>query len=195
MTTQTAPEGILVTTTSASTQTPPAARPPVTERSADGGSGSGTGSYEPPTPPRPRRLPSPIRPSAFGAEDVFLLVASAFSALCLVWIVFYQLTSLSGGLGFLVAWYFTFLALVWLGTTQLIERQVATDRVVGVVVVSAALLVIGLVLFIVVWVAYKALPSIHWVALFTKDQKNFQVADPNALSQVGILHAIVGTVE
>ena len=35
-------------------------------------------------------------------------MASAVSALCLVWIVFYQLTSLSGGLGFLVAWYATF---------------------------------------------------------------------------------------
>jgi phosphate transport system permease protein len=195
VTTQTAPQGVLVTTTSASTQTPSSTRPPDTERGPAGGSGSGPGSDEPPTPPRPRRLPSPIRPSSFGAEDVFLLVASAVSALCLVWIVFYQLTSLSGGLGFLVAWYLTFLALTWLGTAQVIERQVATDRVVGVVVVSAALLVIGLVLFIVVWVAYKALPSIHWGSLFTKDQKNFQVADPNALRQVGILHAIIGTVE
>ena len=66
---------------------------------------------------------------------------------------------------------------------------------VGVVVVSAALLVIGIVLFIVVWVAWKAIPTIHWGALFTKDQKNFQVADPNALAHVGILHAIIGTLE
>ena len=44
-----------------------------------------------------------------------------------------------------------------------------------------------------VWVAYKAIPSIHWGSLFTKDQKNFQVADPNALGHVGILHAIIGT--
>ena len=199
MTTQTAPEGVLVTTTSASTQTPPAPRPPETGRGPDSGSGSGSGDSSgvagPPTPPRPRRLPSPIRPSAFGAEDVFLLVASAVSALCLVWIVFYQLTSLSGGLGFLVAWYLTFLALTWLGTAQMIERQVATDRVVGVVVVSAALLVIGIVLFIVVWVAAKAIPTIHWGALFTKDQKSFQVADPHALDHVGILHAIIGTFE
>ena len=154
------------------------------------------GSGEPPTRRGRGRLPSPIRPSAFGAEDVFLLVAAAVSALCLVWIVFYQLTSLSGGLGFLVAWYVTFLALTWLGTAQVIERQVATDRVVAVRRGAVPrLLVIGLVLFIVVWVAYKAIPSIHWGSLFTKDQKNFQVADPNALDQVGILHAIIGTIE
>jgi phosphate transport system permease protein len=47
----------------------------------------------------------------------------------------------------------------------------------------------------VAWVAYKALPTIHWGSLFTKDQGNFQVADPTALDHVGILHAIIGTLE
>lgn len=153
------------------------------------------GGPRPPNAPRPRRLPSPLRPSAFGAEDVVILVAAALSSLCLVWIVFYQLTSLTGGFGFLVCWYLCFLGLTWLGTDQMIERQVATDRVVAVVVVSAALLVMALVVFIVTWVAYKAIPSIHWAALFTKDQGNFQVADPKALDHVGILHAIIGTFE
>ncbi|MGA2837637.1 MAG: phosphate ABC transporter permease PstA [Acidimicrobiales bacterium] len=188
-TTQTAPDGVLVTTTSASTQTPSTVRPTPPPPVPD------MGGHEPPTPPRPRRLPSPIRPSAFGAQDVFVLLAAAVSALCLVWIVFYQLTSLSGGLGFFLAWYLTFVALTWLGTAQVIERQVATDRAVAVVVVSAALLVVALVLFIVIWVAVKAVPTIHWGSLFTKDQKDFQVADPNALGTVGILHAIIGTME
>ena len=124
-----------------------------------------------------------------------MLIGSAVSALCLVWIVFYQLTSLSGGLGFLVCWYAAFLALVWLSTSQIIERQVATDRVIGVVVTSAALLVVGIVVFIVLWVASKAIPSIHWVSLFTKDQKTFQASDPQALAHDGILHAIIGTFE
>jgi phosphate transport system permease protein len=186
--TQTAPKGVLVTTTSASTQSVPvrqsAAAPPT--------AGPGVG---PPDVPRPRRLPNPIRPSAFGIQDVVILVAAAVSSLCLVWIVFYQLTSLSGGLGFLVCWYLGFLALTWFGTAQMIERQVATDRVVAVVVVSAALLVVALVVFIVVWVAYKALPTIHWGSLFTKDQGKLQLADPDALDHVGILHAIIGTLE
>ncbi len=188
-TTHTAPDGVLVTTTSASTQTPPTVRPTPPPTTSD------AGRLEPPSPPRPRRLPSPIRPSAFGAQDVLVLVAAAVSALCLVWIVFYQLTSLSGGLGFLVAWYVTFVALTWFGTAQMVERQVATDRAVAVVVVSAALLVVGLVLFIVIWVAAKAIPTIHWGSLFTKDQKDFQVADPDALATVGIKHAIIGTLE
>ena len=188
-TTQSAPEGVLVTTTSASTQSAPSRQPRV------GGSGPRDDGPPAPASPTPRRLPTPIRPGGIGVEDVAVLVGAAISSLCLVWIVFYQLTSLSGGLGFLVCWYVGFLALTWLGIAQVIERQVATDRVVAVIVVSAALLVIGIVLFIVAWVTYKALPSIHWEALFTKDQKNFQVAEPNALAHVGILQAIVGTVE
>jgi len=122
-------------------------------------------------------------------------VAAAVSALCLVWIVFYQLTSLSGGFGFFLCWYVTFLALTWFGTYQMIERQVATDRVVAVVVVSAALLIVALVIFIVAWVAYKAIPTIHWGSLFTKDQGSFQPTEPDALDHVGVLHAIIGTLE
>ncbi len=190
--TQTAPDGVLVTNTSASTLSSP-----VREQNEpqDRGYEPPADGPPPPAPPTPRRLPSPIRPGGVGVEDVAVLIGAAVSSLCLVWVVFYQLTSLSGGLGFAICWYLGFLALTWLGTAQVNERQVATDRVVAVVVVSAALLVIGIVLFIVAWVAYKALPSIHWEALFTKDQKNFQVAQPDALAHVGILQAIVGTIE
>ena len=189
---QTAPEGVLVTTTSASTQSNPVVPDPRTPQPVPDPVGT-----VPPTPsaPRPRRLPTPIRPSAFGAQDVAVLVGAAVSSLCLVWIVFYQLTSLSGGLGFLICWYLAFLGLTWFGTAQVIERQVATDRVVATIVVSAAMLVVGIIVFIVAWVTYKAVPSIHWGPLFTKDQKYFQVADPNALNTVGILHAIIGTFE
>jgi phosphate transport system permease protein len=124
-----------------------------------------------------------------------LMVLSALASLCLVWIIFYQLTILSGALGFLICWYLGFVGLTWVVTSQVIERQVATDRVVAIIVVSAGLLIIGIVLFIVAWVSYKAIPSIHWGSLFTKDQKKFIVSDPNALSNVGVVHAVVGTVE
>ena len=146
-------------------------------------------------PPEPRKLPSPLRPSDFGMRDVALLGLAALSSFCMVWVIFNQLTILSGALGFLVCWYLGFLTLTWIGAAQVIERRVATDRVIAVVVVSAALLVVSLVVFIVAWVAYKAVPTIHWGSLFTKDQKKFQPAAPNALDTVGILHAVIGTVE
>jgi len=140
-------------------------------------------------------MPKPRRPRDFGARDIWLLAISALSSFCLTWIIFYQVTSLSGALGFLVCWYVGFLALTWLSTAQVVERSVATDRVVSVLVVSAALLVTGLVIFIVAWVAYKAIPTIHWGSLFTHDQAHLEATDPKALEHVGVLHAIVGTVE
>ncbi len=124
-----------------------------------------------------------------------MLVLAAVSSLSMVWVVFYQLTLLSGALGFLVCWYLVFLALVWFGTYQLVERQAATDRVVAVVMVTAALLMVGIVVFIVAWVAAKAIPSMHWSALFSKDKRVFQPAQPDALAHVGILEDIIGSLE
>jgi phosphate transport system permease protein len=123
------------------------------------------------------------------------MVLAALSSLALVWVVFYQLTLLSGGMGFLLCWYLVFLGLTWFATAQVVERQVASDRIIAILVTSAALLAMGLVVFIVVWVAVKAIPSIHWGTLFSKDQSKFEPAAPNALKTVGILHALIGTFE
>ena len=187
MTTQTdqpsAPPGVLYASTSSSTGSATLGRP--------GGEGPGA----PLLPPVPRSLPRPLRPRDTGWKDVFLLVGAAVSSLCLVWVTFFQLTLLSGAFGFLVCWYVTFLTLTWIATCQVVERQVATDRVVAVVVVTAAALIVGIVAFIVVWVAYKAIPSIHWGALFTHDQKALLASDPQVLNRVGVLHAIIGTLE
>ena len=149
----------------------------------------------PGAPVTPRRLPTPLRPSDFGRKDVLMLAVAAASALAMVWIVFYQLALLSGLFGFIVCWYAVFLTFLWVGTAQVVERQAATDRVAATVVVSAGLLLIGIVIFIVAWVAYKAIPSIHWSALFTKDQKQLSVLDPNVFNEVGVLHAVIGTLE
>ncbi len=187
---RTAPHGILIETTSAPASTAGGRQDPRPPEPTSPNTAT------PPSPaPRPRRLPSPIRPSAFGTQDAMILIMAAVSSLCLVWVVFYQLTSLSGGLGFLVCWYIGFVALTWIATAQVIERQVATDRAVAVVVVSAAMLIVAIVVFIVARVAYKAIPSIHWGSLFTKDQKSFVVTDPNALDHVGVVHAVIGTLE
>jgi phosphate transport system permease protein len=154
----------------------------------------------PPVPPRieppmPRKPPSPMRPRNFNASDLALMAICGLSSFAFVWVVFYQLTLLSGAFGFLLCWYFAFLALYWLVTSKLTERQAATDRVVTVVMCTGAAIVIGAVIFIIVYVAEKAIPSIHWGALFTKTQKGFEPAEPNALAHVGVAHAIVGTLE
>jgi phosphate transport system permease protein len=145
-----------------------------------------------PVPPRP---PSPLRPRDFSLGDAGLLALVAFSSFCLVRVVFYDLTLLSGAFGFLICWYLTFLVIYWLVISRLTEPQIATDRVITVVMTTGAAIVVGLVLFIILFVAFKAVPKIHWGSLFTKDEKGFSPAEPNALAHVGIAHAIVGTFE
>ena len=152
---------------------------------------------EPPgiAPRLPARGASPLRPRNFSAGDVGLLVITAMSSFALVWVVFYQLTLLSGAFGFLICWYVAFLALYWLVVARTTERQMATDRVVTVVVTTGAVIAIGAVVFIIGYVVAKALPKMHWGVIFTKTQKGFQPAEPNALNHVGVAHAIVGTLE
>jgi len=144
--------------------------------------------------PMPRRIGTPLRPRDFGLADVGILVASLFSSFLLVWVVFYQLTLLSGGFGFLVCWYGSFLTLYWTVTSQIIDRRVATDRVFSTLVITGASLVVGIVAFIVGWVTWKGATHVR-ANFFTKDMSHFSPADPHVLNKIGVAHAIVGTVE
>jgi phosphate transport system permease protein len=148
----------------------------------------------PPVERVPRRIGTPLRPRDFGRADAGVLAAALISSFALVWVVFYQFTLLSGAFGFLLCWYACFLGLYWAVTAQLIDRFTATDRVVSVVMVSGALLVFGVVAFIVIWVAWKGVPYLSW-NLFFKDQKAFVPADPHILHKIGVAHEIVGTFE
>jgi phosphate transport system permease protein len=179
----TAPFGVLLPT---STSSPDAA---VVEPSG------GDGGRQTPRPVRPRRIPTPLRPREVGVQDVLVLGAAALSSLCVVWVVFFQLTVLSGALGFLVCWYLLFLLLTWVGTAHVVERQAATDRVVAVVVTTAMALISGVVVFVVAWVAAKAIPTIHWGVFFTHNERDFIASDPKVFDHIGVFHAIIGTLE
>lgn len=148
----------------------------------------------PPPTSSPRQPPSPLRPRDFRPADLGLLLLCAASSLALVWVVFYQLTLLSGAFGFLVVWYACFLLLYWVATSQVVDRMAATDRVVTVVVVTGAVVILGLLVYVIAWVSAKAIPHLDF-HLFTRDQKFFEIVGPNALSSVGVAHAIVGTLE
>jgi phosphate transport system permease protein len=149
-----------------------------------------------PTPPPrvPRRIGTPLRPRDFGWADAGMLAAAILSSLALTWVVFYQLTLLSGVFGFLVCWYASFLALYWLATFQTVDRMTATDRMVSALVVTGAGVVFGIVAFIVLWVGWKGASHLS-LNLFTKDQHLFLPSDPNALQKIGVAHEIVGTLE
>jgi phosphate transport system permease protein len=135
-----------------------------------------------------------MRPRDFGKKDAALVVLSALSSLALVWVIFYQLTLLSGAFGFLVCWYACFLAMYWLASAEVVDRTAASDRVVTVVVLTGAALVLGLLAFVVLYVIVKAVPDFSW-HLLTKDQKFFEILGHHPLSSIGVAHAIVGSLE
>jgi len=144
--------------------------------------------------PPQRALPTPIRPRDVGWADGALLLGAAFSAYCAVWVVFYQLTLLSGAFGFFVCWFALFLAVYGFVTAAVVDPETAKDRVFVVLVVSGALLVLGLLVYIVGWVVLRGLSHVT-TSLFLKDQAHFEPSDPNVLHEVGILHAIIGSFE
>ena len=136
----------------------------------------------------------PRRTREFGATSVAVLVAAAVSSWAVVWIFFYQLTLLSGAFGFILCWYACFLAMYWVVTALTVDRSAATDRLATTVVTSCAALVMGALLYIVIWV------FVHGIGHFSlgflwRTMRFYQPADKHLFSDVGVGHAIVGTIE
>lgn len=138
---------------------------------------------------------APRRPHEFGVTEVAVLAGSALASFVAVWVLFYQLTLLSGALGFFICWYLTFLLVYWVATSQMVDRQAATDRTVTTAVASATLLVVGALLYIVGYVVWKGAHHFNTGFLY-HTMANYQPAMGDRLFHtVGVGHAIVGTVE
>lgn len=137
-------------------------------------------------------IPAPRRVGRFGWDEVIPLLAAALSSLALVWIIFDQLTGLSGTPGFFLCWYAGFLTLYWLTTAELQNRQVASDRVISVTVASAMICVLAAIVATLTFVISKGAHLMSW-HLLTHDQKGVLISDPRDVG--GIAHAIIGTLE
>jgi phosphate transport system permease protein len=135
--------------------------------------------------------PPPRRTRDFGLEGVALLAASVLSSFAVVWIFFYQLTLLSGAFGFALCWYACFCVVYWIVTVLTVDRSAATDRIVTTLLASCAGIVVGLLLYIVIYVIIKG--AVHFNLGFLYHTLAFyQPADPK---NVGVQQAIVGTME
>jgi phosphate transport system permease protein len=141
--------------------------------------------------PAPRPL-NRRRPRQFLLADLLVLLGSAAAAISFVWIVFYQLTLLAGGSGFVICAFASFLVIYYLANRSLFGHVTAVNRVVGsLVTASAAVVTIALGLVVVFLVAH----GYHLISghFFTQDQGG--VTQTAGASAGGISHAIVGTVE
>jgi phosphate transport system permease protein len=132
-----------------------------------------------------------MRPAELGVLGV-----SVASSLAFVWILFEQLTFLSGPAGFVICWFITFLVLYWFVNLQLYGRNVAADRVVAALVTLGAVCMFAPLVLLVVFLFIKGwqLLSVH---LFFSTQKGvLELCVPGEpCPKPGVAHAIVGTLE
>jgi phosphate transport system permease protein len=132
------------------------------------------------------------RPKDLRAEDVWVVVGCAASAVAAVWLVFDELTNLSGPFGFVVCSVAAFLTLYWVVECQLHGRLVANDRLLSAAVcVGTAILAVPLVAMIVFLIEKGwGLLSLH---LFYKDLRGVGPLSPPGSG--GLAMAILGTLE
>lgn len=138
---------------------------------------------EPPAAPR--------QVGAVSRNDRLNFLGAALSAISAALLLFGRLTPLTGRLGFVVVTYIVFLAtyalLVWLDD----DGPAVLDKVMTVVLYSAAaLLICGLtsVVTFTLWRGRAALPKLN---LYTQDMSRAGPSEP--LSVGGIKHALYGT--
>jgi phosphate transport system permease protein len=131
----------------------------------------------------------PRKTRQFGFREVGQVAACLVGSIAVVAVVF-AATPLAGGLGFVLVTYVTFLVTLYVLGRLTIDRKAGIDRVVTVVIGSAALVVAGLLALIVGYVVFKGAPTLR-LNFFTKTLSG---VDPSAPATVGgALNAIVGT--
>jgi phosphate transport system permease protein len=146
----------------------------------------------------------PLRPRDFGGRDLGLILASLVSSFCVVWIIFGQLTLLSGGIGFLVTWIITFLVMYWVVNSLVFGSRVATDRAVASLITVGALCLLTPLVLLVAYLFIKGagllfrgvFPFVN-THLFTASQNGVEVVCIPGIpcNKPGILNALVGTGE
>jgi phosphate transport system permease protein len=131
------------------------------------------------------------RTSARTGDDLRVLIGSGIASLATTWLFYEQVLPLSGKVGFVIAWYVTFLA-YYAGTTALVApRHVVTDRVMTAVVIGAPCLVAVALVSMVLFTVLKGWTALVHLNFYTSDATGVGPLDP--LDKGGISHAIVGT--
>ena len=133
-----------------------------------------------------------IKTRDFKPSDVLLLAITILTSYSIVWIIFDQLTLLSGAFGFVVCTVAVFLVLYWFVNFQIYGRHMAVDRLLGGLVTLGALCMITPLALMVYYVFAKGLPLLSWTR-FTQTQAGVGPLSP--ISKGGFLHAIVGTLQ
>jgi phosphate transport system permease protein len=158
-----------------------------------------TGKVDLAQPPRtviPRRAeggPTPI-PRPIGKtsrEDVLNMGGAAISALASTWLLFGQLTPLSGRLGFVIVAFALFLVIYAALVSLDNDRPAVVDRVMAATLTALSLVALFALTTVIVFTFVKGWSALFKPNLYTQDMSTTGPLDP--LGKGGIAHAIVGS--
>jgi phosphate transport system permease protein len=150
---------------------------------------SGGSPEAPKSPPVAKRRPRRVR--ALTLDDWLSLGGSVLASFALLYVGYLHLLDLSGTVGFLVCWYFVFLAVYGVVVAIANPRHIVVERLVAATLYLVAALVIFALASTVVYTFVEGWPALRHLNFFTHDMAGVSTSAP--LSQGGILHAIVGT--
>jgi phosphate transport system permease protein len=126
-----------------------------------------------------------------SVDDRLSLVGTVVASIGLTWIIYYGILPLNGVIGFVISWYFVFLAM-YAGLTALSHpRPIVIDRVMRCVIWLGFLTVIGAAVWAIAYVVVKAWPALfHW-NMYSQD--GAAVGPLTKLNHGGFRNAIAGT--
>lgn len=124
-------------------------------------------------------------------QDLMLMAGAGVSALCTTMLLFGRLTPMQGTLGFMVVGFGIFVATYAVLVSLTEDRQAVIDRVMAVMLTSAAVLAGGALFSVVVFTLWRGRQALLKSNFYLEDMSRTGPLDP--LSQGGIAHAIVGT--
>src|SRR3954469_23124086 len=145
------------------------------------------------TTPVPTTTRERLRVGGVDPELVSHLLYAGLGAFALTWLVYDRLLPLSGSIGFWLTCYAAFLVLLASISATTLDRMAVVDRIVGVLVTTAALVLVAALTGIVVFTVVRGWAALtHW-NFYT--QTTAFVGPDAPLDKGGIFAAIVGTME
>jgi phosphate transport system permease protein len=124
-------------------------------------------------------------------SDVLEVAGSAAAAVSLAVLLFGRLTPLSGGLGFFLFTYAAFLGVYALVVSFDHDGPAVTDRIMTVVLYSGAVVMVGALLFVIVFTLWRGHAALLHTNFYTQDMS--RTGPLSGLNSGGIDHALVGT--
>ena len=128
---------------------------------------------------------------ALTLDDWLALGGSVLASLALLYVGYLHLLDFSGLVGFVVCWYFVFIAVYGTVVSIVNPRHIVVERLVAATLYLVAALVIFALASTVVYTFVEGWAAFRHLNFFTHDMAGVATTAP--LTQGGILHAIVGT--